>query len=85
MRRLVIIASLVGSLTVFALSIDLFDALFMFIFFGVIPGRVEPLPAFEMLMVYSIAGLIVVTFALRGWIAQLVHSLQRKTTQANVS
>jgi hypothetical protein len=85
MRRLLIAGSLAGSFVVFALSIDLFDALFMFVFFGVTPLRAEPIPALEMLMVYSVAGFVVITYALRGSIMSLLRIVQRKLSTAHVS
>lgn len=85
MRRLLIKASLAGSLIVFALSIDLFDAIFMFVFFGVVPLKAEPIPAVQMLLVYMAAGLFVLAYGFRANIKPLLSSLRRKQTQANVS
>lgn len=84
MRRLLIIASLAGSITIFALSIDLFDSLFMFVLFGVVPFKAQPIPATEMMLIYSLAGLAVLTYAFRGSLQSLLRSLHRKST-ANAS
>ncbi len=75
MRQGVIIASLIGSFLVFALTIDLFDTLFMFVLFGIIPGRVEPLSANQMLLIYAVASLGTIAYALRGRITLLVRLL----------
>lgn len=85
MRRTLIITSLLGSLVIFALTIDLFDAIFMFVFFGVTPFRAEPIPAVQMLLVYSLTASVIIVYALRGRIESLRHSLARKATHANVS
>lgn len=84
MRRFIIIASLAGSFLIFALTIDLFDAIFMFVFFGVLPFKATPIPATEMLAIYSLAGVAVVAYALRNRLSALVRSMHRKTT-ANAS
>lgn len=85
MRRMLIIASLAGSLIVFALSVNLFDTLFMFIFFGVVPFKSEPIPADEMLLVYIVAGAFVLAYALRGSKNSLLHFRDSKPSRANVS
>lgn len=85
MRNSLIKVSLAGSLIVFALTIDLFDAIFMFVFFGIVPLKAEPIPAVQMLLVYTAAGLFVLTYAFRANIKPLLHSLRRKETRANVS
>lgn len=84
MRRMLIISSLTGSLIIFALTIDFFDAVFMFVFFGVVPFKAQPIPAIEMLLIYSLAGIAVLTYALRGSVQNLLRSLHKKPT-ANAS
>ena len=53
MRRQIIIANLTGSFAVFSLASGLFDHVLMFILFGLLPGRSEPLPASTMLVLWT--------------------------------
>ena len=85
MRRSLITTSLVGSLTIFVLTIDLFDAIFMFVFFGIVPFNTEPIPAIQMLLVYVAAGAFVLAYALRTRIKSTFDSVRRKTTQVSAS
>jgi hypothetical protein len=66
MRQLTIVLSLIGSFVVYALVVNLFDALFMFLLFGVLPGRSEQLSANQMLTIYGGATALIVAYALRG-------------------
>lgn len=66
MRQLTVAVSLTGSFIIYALVVNLFDALFMFLLFGVLPGRTEQLSANHMLTIYCGATLLIVTYALRG-------------------
>lgn len=86
MRQGVIIANLTGSFIVFALTIDLFDTLFMFVLFGIVPGRTEPLSANQMLFIYSAASIVTVAYALRGRFVAMARSLragQRQQSRAS--
>ena len=54
MRRSLIIASLVGSFGIFALTTGLFEQLFMFVLFGILPGSHEALSASTMLALWCL-------------------------------
>ncbi|GEM_PF-1560627 len=85
MRRSLIATSLAGSFIIFSLTIDLFDAIFMFVFFGVIPFTTEPIPAMQMLLVYMAAGLFVLSYALRFRIKSVYSSARRRSAHVNAS
>lgn len=69
MRQIIITTSLIGSLAIFALTIDLFEHVVMFALFGFIPGRSEPLSANQMLAIYSFATLCATSYQLRAHLA----------------
>jgi hypothetical protein len=69
MRQLIIASSTFGSLVVFALVVDLFDAAFMFLLFGVLPGHDKQLSANQMLSIYSGATVLIVGYSLRNHFA----------------
>ena len=54
MRRSLIIASLTGSFGIFTLTSGLFEHLFMFVLFGILPGSSESLSASTMLVLWSL-------------------------------
>ncbi|MBC7512631.1 hypothetical protein H7142_03165 [Candidatus Saccharibacteria bacterium] len=62
MRQAIIIISLIGSFTVFATTVSLLESSVMFLLFGVVPGRTEAIPASVMLTVYSVAGVLVLSY-----------------------
>ena len=68
MRQLIIALNLLGSFILLALTIDLFDTLFMFALFGILPGQAEPLSANQMLTIYAAASIFVFIYALRAQI-----------------
>lgn len=76
MRQLLTFLNLFGSFIVLALTIDLFDTMFMFLLFGVLPNRSEPLSANQMLMIYGAASVIVAGFAVRSSAVLLLSSLK---------
>jgi hypothetical protein len=63
MRKYVIISSLIGSAVIFCMVIDVFDSLFMFLLFGMIPGVDTPLTPQQMLLLYALIA-TTTTFAL---------------------
>lgn len=83
MRQFVIYASLCGSLTILMLTVNLFDTLLMFIFFGIVPNSDQQLSANQMLTVHGgIAGLLT-AFVLRKKIASLFQAIAAYRTRAN--
>ncbi len=76
MRQLLTYLNIFGSFIVLALTIDLFDTMFMFLLFGVLPNRSEPLSANQMLMIYGAASVIVAGFAVRSSVVLLLSSLK---------
>ncbi|MDQ5932017.1 MAG: hypothetical protein QG649_102 [Patescibacteria group bacterium] len=64
MNKVVTILSIFGSFIIYALTVDLFEQLFMFVLFGFIPGRAEPLTANQMLFIYGFATIVVTTYSL---------------------
>ena len=78
MRQTLIIASLVGSTVIFALVIDLFDTLFMFLLFGILPGQGQRLSANEMLTIYGGAAAAVLIYGLRARLSALVGFVRSK-------
>lgn len=79
MRQAIIFLSLLGSFTVFALTVQLFDILVMFLLFGILPGQATPLSANQMLVIYSAATGFVTLYALRGSIATFLKLLRTKS------
>ena len=53
MRNIITYLSLSGSALIFCLVTDLFDTMLMFLLFGVVPGRAEPVSAELMLVSYA--------------------------------
>jgi hypothetical protein len=62
MRQAIIIFCHLGSLTVLAASTDLFEHFVMFVLFGFLPGREQPLSANQMLAIYGFATVAVFAF-----------------------
>lgn len=65
MKNTLTIINLFGSFIIFALVTDLFDHAFMFLLFGFIPGREEPLTANQMLIIYGISAVAVFSYGIR--------------------
>ncbi|MES2876334.1 MAG: hypothetical protein V4678_02565 [Patescibacteria group bacterium] len=80
MRQLFIVFSLIGSFIVFSLTINLFDTMFMFLLFGILPGRAEPLSANHMLTIYSVATTGVIGYAVHTQVIALAKLLFRLPT-----
>jgi hypothetical protein len=76
MRQATIVLSLAGSFMLYALTVNLFDTIFMFVLFGILPSRTEPLSADQMLAINGTATMIVLAFMSRG-----LFSLPRPLTQ----
>lgn len=76
MRQTAIATSLLGSFVLFALTINLFDTLVMFLLFGILPGQDTPVSANQMLAIYAGATVIVVTYALRGSVVLILKALR---------
>lgn len=76
MRQTVIVISLLGSLMLFAMTINLFDTLVMFLLFGILPGQDTPVSANQMLTIYSGATVVVVAYALRGSVALILRAIR---------
>jgi hypothetical protein len=85
MRESLIISSIVGSFIIFCLSIDFFDALIMFVLFGVLPGQVSPLSASSMLVIYTSAATVVGMYALRGSVSMVVQAFASRARQRRAS
>lgn len=86
MRQLVTITSLLGWFIIFASVTDLFEALLMFLLFGVLPGRHNQLSANQMLGIYVLATAFIAAYALRGRVAPLVrHVSLTRPTRSNAS
>jgi hypothetical protein len=85
MRQVVVWMSLAGSAFILALTINLFDGLFMFLLFGILPGRVEPLSADQMLAIYGMATASVCVYALRSTLQSLVRLAPQRQTRRSAS
>ncbi len=81
MRQLLTFLNLTGSFIVLALTIDLFDTMFMFLLFGILPNRSESLSANQMLIIYGTASAIVAGFALRSSLMVLFDSFKLSRSQ----
>jgi hypothetical protein len=77
-RKLIISTCLVGSFVIFAAVINLYDAMFMFLLFGILPGRDEQLSANQMLVLYSTAGILLTTRLLPSQIERIRQSIKDK-------
>lgn len=82
MRQAIVAVSLLGSLTIFALSVHLFDTLVMFLLFGILPGQERQLSANQMLTIYFAATAIVTLYGLRGATVSLTRMLRAKSQRA---
>ena len=82
MRQVIIGLSLLVSFVIFALTVQLFDVLVMFLLFGILPGQARPLSANQMLAIYGGATVLVAGYALRGHIASLSARLRTKAHPA---
>jgi hypothetical protein len=85
MRQVVVWLSLTGSALVFALTIDLFDVMVMFLLFGILPGRIEPLSADQMLAIYGVATASVCLYSLRSTLLGLVRLAPQRQTRRSAS
>lgn len=86
MRQILICLNLTGCFVVYALSIDLFENAVLFLLFGILPGREQPVPATEMLAVYAGAALLVLGYAMKTTLKSLVLaavSIRLKHSQAS--
>ena len=81
MRQAITVISLLGSFMVFALTIDLFDSLFMFVLFGVVPGRAEPIAANQMLSIYAASTIVVLLFSVRQQIIAVLRFARFSATR----
>lgn len=85
MRQAIIWLNVIGMFIMFALTIDLFDALVMFLLFGILPGREEPLSANQMLSIYAAATLFVCGYAMRSTVQSLLRLSPRRQTRGEAS
>jgi hypothetical protein len=85
MRQAVICMSLIGSFIVFALTIDLLNSIFMFLLFGILPGREEPLSANHMLAIYALATVFVFAYATRTTVQSLLRPAPKRQTRGSAS
>lgn len=85
MRQVIVSLSLIGSFMVLALTIDLFDSLVMFLLFGILPGRVDPLSANQMLGIYATASVLVGGYALRPAVGNLFRPAPNRQTRGSAS
>ena len=76
MRQIVIGLCLLGSLLIFALTVDLFDTIVLFLLFGILPGRTAPLSPDHMLSIYAVVSVFVIGFSLRDSVAPTLSSLR---------
>ena len=83
MRQFVIYGSLFGSLTILMLTINLFDTLLMFIFFGIVPNSTQQLSANQMLTVHGSIALLLAAYAFRRKITSLVQAISIHRTRTN--
>lgn len=85
MRESLIITSLIGSFIVFCMSIDLFNAVVMFVLFGILPGQTNPLPAASMLAIYSAGAVLIAIYALRGGVAVILQAFTRSARRSSLT
>ena len=85
MRQAIIWLNLTGSFIVFALTIQLFDVVVMFLLFGIIPGRIEPLSADQMLAIYGAAAAVVCLYSLRSTLQYVVRWSPQRQSRGNAS
>lgn len=79
MRQVLISASLTGSFVVYALTINLFDSLLMFLLFGILPDGTEQLTPNQMLMMY-----LMIALGITSYVAlPLVQDLARRYVSAS--
>lgn len=81
MKRTITYINLFGSLLIFCFATNIFDSIFMFLFFGIVPGRVDPISAQEMLAFYFSVSMILVTVILR----KRLNNLPRITNLVSAS
>lgn len=70
MRKTVILTSLIGSFCVFGITSGFFEAAFMFVLFGIVPGNAYPLSPVTMLTIF--------TASLGAFLSFNVQSITRK-------
>lgn len=83
MRQLIIAFSLIGSFVVYAAVVDLFDTLVMFLLFGILPGRSEPISANHMLSIYTFASIAVLVYAFRVRLATFGELIRTGSKRSN--
>ena len=76
MRQMVIGLSLLGSLLIFALTVDLFDTIVLFLLFGILPGRTAPLSPDQMLTIYAVISVFVIALSLKDTVVPTLSSLR---------
>ena len=83
MRQLIIASSLIGSFLIFSMVVNLLVTLVMFLLFGILPGRPEPVSANNMLAIYTAATIVVAGYAFRSNISSLSSSLRTRSQRSN--
>ena len=83
MRQLIIASSLIGSFLIFSMVVNLFDTLVMFLLFGILPGRSEPVSANNMLAIYTAATFVVAGYAFRSNLTSIGTSLRARSQRSN--
>lgn len=76
MRQMIIGLSLLGSLLIFALTVDLFDMIVLFLLFGILPGRTAPLSPDHMLTIYAVVSVFVIGLSLKDTVVPTLSSLR---------
>lgn len=85
MRQAIITLCLFGSFIVFALTVNLFDTLVMFILFGILPNDTTRVSPDQMLLIHGGSALVITLYALRRSVRTgaklVVRAFARKTAQ----
>jgi ABC-type glycerol-3-phosphate transport system permease component len=68
MRRFIITSSLIGSLIIFLLTLNVPDSLVMFILFGMIPGTSTVVSAGQMQSLWLVSAFLVVGISIGPWL-----------------
>lgn len=85
MYKAVVMGSIIGSAYIFCLTINLFDAALMFLFFGITPDRATQLPATLMLQAYAIASVVFVVTMFRHQLGRAVAMLPISVSRSAVA
>ena len=85
MRQVVVWSSLIGSAFVLALTVELFDNMVMFLLFGILPGRVEPLSADQMLLIYGVATASVFLYSFKSALQGVIRTSPQRQTRRSAS